>query len=329
MKIVFFDVQEWEKDSFQGKFPDAELVKESLTSSNTSAYQDAEIVSTMTFSSVNKDALSKFANLRYIATRSTGFDHIDLDFAKSNNISVSNVPEYGSNTVAEHTFALILALTRKVYQAINQMKDFKFEHEKLTGVDINGKILGIIGLGKIGTNVLRIANSFGMKVLVFTKTQKPELKKEFSFEYVNLDELLRKSDIVTIHVPLNDDTHHLINKENILSFKKGSYLINTARGGIIETEAIILGLEKEILDGVGLDVLENEKELIEEISVLTSPAHSKSLRELMLDHVLINHPKVLVTPHNAFNSKEALERMTQTTIENIEGFLKGDPQNLV
>ncbi|MEK9178647.1 MAG: NAD(P)-dependent oxidoreductase [Patescibacteria group bacterium] len=329
MKIVFFDVQEWEKDSFQAKFPDAVLVEAPINFKNVSAYTDAEIISSMTFSVLDSQVLSQLPNLKHIASRSTGYDYIDLSFAKNKNISVSYIPEYGSNTVAEHAFALILALTRKVYQAINQMKDFNFDHTKLTGVDIYGKTLGIIGLGKIGINVLRIANSFGMKVLVFTKTQREDLRQKFDFEYVPLDELLRESDIITVHVPLNPETKHMINKNNILSLKKGSYLINTARGEIIETGAIILGLEKGILEGVGLDVLEKEKELTEEVSVLASKLHAEDFKNLMMNHVLINHPKVLITPHNAFNSKEALQRIIDETIENIEGFLKGSPKNLV
>ena len=329
MKIVFFDVQKWERDSFQGKFPDAELIIDPLMLENVANFSDAEIISTFVYSSLNKEVLTKLPNLKHIATRSSGFDHIDSEYAKGSGISISNIPEYGSNTVAEHTFALILALTRKVYQAINQMKDLNFDHSKLTGVDIHGKTLGIIGLGKIGINVLQIANSFGMKVLVYTRTEDKNLKDKFKFEYTDLGRLLRNSDIVTIHVPLTNETHHLINKDNIQSFKRGSYLINTARGAVIETEAILLGLERGILEGVGLDVLENEKDLGEEISVLTSSAHAKDLKNIMLDHVLINHPKVLVTPHNAFNSKEALSRIIESTIENIEGFIKGQPTNLV
>ena len=329
MKTAFFEVQDWERYALSGKFPDAELVSDLLSAKNSSEYSELEVISTFVYSALTEEVLKTFLSLKHIATRSSGFDHIDLDYCKNHGISVSNIPEYGSNTVAEHTFALILSLTRKIYKSVDQVKNLNFEHKELTGIDIHGKTLGIVGLGKIGINVLRIANSFGMKVIVHTTLEDENLKKKFNFEYTDLGELLRKSDIVTLHVPLSPDTKHMINKENITSFKKGSYLINTARGGLIETEAILLGLSNGILEGVGLDVLENERELNEEISVLTSPNHATDLKNVMMNHVLINHPKVLITPHNAFNSKEALSRITETTIQNVEGFLKGHPINIV
>lgn len=268
--------------------------------------------------------LDKLPNLKYIATRSTGYDHIDIAYCKSKNIVVTNVPEYGSNTVAEYTFALLLSLTRKIYQSVNQSKHLNFEHDQIRGVDLEGKTIGIIGLGKIGQHVLRIARGYGMKVMVYNRSQDQEVLKQYEFRYVDLDTLLQNSDIITLHLPLNDQTKHIINKENIMKFKKGSYLINTARGGLIETEAIMLGLDKGILEGVGLDVLEEEKELNEEVAILTSEYRSRvDLKNLIYDHILINHPKVLITPHNAFNSKEALLRITNTTIENIQSFLTG------
>jgi D-lactate dehydrogenase len=151
-----------------------------------------------------------------------------------------------------------------------------------------------------------------------------------NFQLVDLNNLLQKADIVTIHLPLTKETHHIINKDNILNFKKGSYLINTARGGLVDAEAIMLGLEKGILEGVGLDVLEEEKELTEEVEILTRKyGQDIDLKTLVLDHILINHPKVVITPHNAFNSREALERILQTTINNIKGFIDNHPINIV
>ena len=329
MKIVFFEKKDWEKETLSKHFPDAVLTSEKLTAENADKYKDCEIISTFIYSDLNDSVLSKLKSLKLIATRSTGFDHIDINFAKQNEIKISNVPEYGTNTVAEHAFALILSLTRKIYQSINQTRALNFDHEKLTGIDLYGKTLGIIGLGKIGEQVLKIGLGFGMNVLVHTRTKNDKLLGYYSFGYVDFDTLISTSDVVTLHVPLNNGTKHMVNKGNILKFKKGSYLINTARGGLVETEAILLGIEKGILEGVGLDVLEEEQELSEELDVLSKSENQESLKTLVLNHVLINHPKVLITPHNAFNSQEALTKIDKTTIENIQRFLDGNPTNLV
>lgn len=329
MRIVFFETRDWEKEALSKHFPDAVLTSEKLTSQNADNFQDAEVISTFIYSNLDESVLSKMKNLKLIATRSTGFDHINTKFAKANGIKISNVPEYGTNSVAEHTFALILSLTRKVYQSINQTRNLNFDHEKLTGIDLYGKTLGIIGLGKIGEQVLKIGLGFGMNVQVYTRTRDEKLLGYYSFGYVDFDTLLSKSDIVTLHIPLNEETKHIINKDNILKFKKGSYLINTARGGLVETEAILLGINKGILEGVGLDVLEEEQELTEELAVLNKSENQENLKTLVLNHVLMNHPKVLITPHNAFNSQEALTKIDNTTIENIQNFINGHPKNLV
>lgn len=330
MKLVFFEVAQWEKELLQKNFPEAVLTEERLTPENVEKYKETELISCFIYSQIMKEVVDKLPDLKFIATRSTGFDHININYAKTKNILIANVPEYGSRTVAEHTFALILTLTRKIYQSINQAKIFDFEHKNIRGVDLFGKTIGVVGLGKIGTEVVKIAQGFGMNILVFTRTKKEKLAKKLGFQYADLNFLLANSDIVTLHLPYNKQTHHLINKENIIYFKKGSYLINTARGSLVETEAIILGLEKGVLAGVALDVLEGEKELNEEIEILTS-SYKKNidLKTLVLDHVLVNHQKVVITPHNAFNTKEALERILLTTIENINAFLKNQPKNLV
>ncbi len=330
MKLCFFEVASWEKDLLKENFPEAVLVEEKLSLDNVKTYSDAEIVSVFVYSHLSKEVIDRMPNLKFIATRSTGFDHIDISYCQQKNILVANVPEYGSRTVAEHTFALILALTRKIYQSINQAKNFDFNHENIRGIDLFGKTIGVVGLGKIGIEVVKIAKGFGMKILVYNRSQKQELAKNLGFEFVDLKTLISQSDIVSLHLPYTRQTHHLINKENISWFKRGSYLINTARGSLVETEALVLGLEKGILEGVGLDVLEEEKEIMDEIEVLTSTYKKDvDLRTLVLNHLLVNHPKVIITPHNAFNTKEALSRITQTTIENIKAFLNKTPVNLI
>lgn len=322
MKIVFFEVQDWEKELLQKHFPEATLCEEHLTSDNASQYADTEIISCFIYSRLDKPVFNAMPQLKFITTRSTGYEHIDLQEAKIRNVQVANVPEYGSKTVAEYTFALILTLTKKMYQSINQAKNFNFDHKLNRGIDLNGKILGIIGFGKIGIEVLKIAKGFGMDVVVYTHTHDEVLAQKWGFKYVDLPELLQISDIKTLHLPYTKDTHHFINMDNIELFKKGSYLINTARGGLIDTQALVFGLEKGILSGVGLDVLEEETALTEEVAVMTSKyKQTVDLKTLVLDHVLINHPQVVITPHNAFNSIEALERIVETSIANIEAFI--------
>src|SRR3990167_11021332 len=263
-KTVFFEVQDWEENLLRNDFPDSQLIKEKSDVDNAGQFADVELLSSFVYSNLSSEVLQKLQKLKFIATRSTGFDHIDTDYCKEHSIVVANVPEYGSNTVAEHTFALILNLTRKIYQSVNQAKQLNFDHSQIRGIDLYDKTIGIIGLGKIGVNVLRIAHGFGMKILVNTRSKSDELSQKYQFSYTDLETLLRTSDIVTLHLPLNEATKHTINKNNIVLLKKGSYLINTARGGLIDTEALMMALEKNIVAGGALDVLEEEKELNEE-----------------------------------------------------------------
>lgn len=330
MEIIFFEVEDWEKEIIQENFPQAKIVPQPLDENNFSQYQNVEILSCFIYSNLKKELLEKLPNLKLITTRSTGYDHIDINFAKEKNIYVANVPEYGSRTVAEYTFALILTLVKKIYQSINQTKIFNFDHNQIRGFDLAGKTLGIIGLGKIGLEVLKIAKGFQMNILVYTRTKKEELASQYQFQYVDLNSLLSQSDMITFHTPLTQETYHLINSQNIYQIKKGAFLINTARGGLIETQALVKALEENILQGVALDVLEEEKLLAEETEVLTQGYKKEvDLKTLALNHVLVNHPKVVITPHNAFNTYEALNRILQTTINNIKSFIKGNPINLI
>ncbi|HSW97787.1 MAG TPA: NAD(P)-dependent oxidoreductase [Candidatus Saccharimonadales bacterium] len=330
MNITFFETQLWEKEQLQLIFPDAKINDSPLSEDNASEFTDTTIISLFIYSKITAAILDKLPNLKYIVTRSTGYDHIDLAACKARNIAVSNVPEYGSNTVAEFTFGLLLDVTRNITRSVLEAKQLNFDHEKLRGVDLHDKTIGIIGLGKIGQNVLSIARGFGMKVLVYNHSQDEELAKALQFSYTDLDTLLQNSDFITLHVPLVKETTHIINTENIIKCKKGSFLINTARGGLVDTQAILLGLEQEILAGVGLDVLEGEDELIDEVTLLHKQYQNVSkMKTLLYNHILLTHPKVLITPHNAFNSKEALQRILDVTIANIKSFANNTIQNTI
>ncbi len=232
--------------------------------------------------------------------------------------------------MAEHAFALILNLSRKIDDSIERVKKDGFSVEGLTGFDLKGKTLGIVGMGHIGQHVARIANGFEMKVIAFDKFPNAAVAKTLGFTYVTLKNLLKNSDIITLHTPYNKNTHHLINSDNITSIKKGAYLINTSRGGIVETDALVKALADGTLAGAGLDVLEEENFMKEELSLLSKKSlPNTNLKIILEDHVLMEQENVIITPHNAFNSIEALRRISQTTVENILGFAEGKIINLV
>lgn len=332
MKITFFEIQDWEREYLKEKLNNFQLqfVKEKLSLENIARSKDAAVISLFIDSTADKEVLSQLPELKMIATRSTGFDHIDLKTCREKNITVCNVPFYGENTVAEHTFALILDLSRKIHDSIERVKKEGFTSEGLRGFDLKGKTLGVVGLGSIGKHVARIAKGFEMNVVVFDVVEDKKLAKKLEVTYVSLDELLKKSDIITLHVPYNEKTHHLINSENIQLIKKGAYLINTARGGIIETSALVKALEDGTLAGAGLDVLEEECFVKEEGQLLSKEFYKKCDVKIMLEnHILMEKKNVIITPHNAFNSQEALQRILDTTIENVKEFLKGKPINVV
>ena len=330
MKIAFFEVKEWEKEVLPqyAKKLEADVFPQEIEEALDIA-ANYEVLSTFIYSDLSSKNLAKLPNLKMIATRSTGFDHIDLGYCKKNKIAVCNVPSYGENTVAEHTFALILALSRKIVPGVDRVRQGSFLPSGLTGFDLKGKTLGVIGVGTIGQWVVRYAKAFGMKVLGVTNSSHPKQEKKLGYKRVPLELCLAEADIITLHVPYLKATHHLINRQNIARMKKGSYLINTARGPVVETEAILWALEQGILAGAGLDVLE-EEEILDDPNALFSQYVSRDdLKELVTAHLLREKQNVVITPHNAFNSKEAVERIIETTYRNIKSFQAGKPQNTV
>ncbi len=326
-------MEQWESDEILKRFPasGAILSQKKIDEINTPQETDFDVLSVFVNSRLTREVLAKFPNLKFIATRSTGYDHIDLAAAKERGITVSYVPGYGDNTVAEFAFGLILNLTRKIYQGIDQIKESgSFSLAGLRGVDLKGKTIGIVGTGRIGREMVKIAKGFGMQVLAYDPFPNKEFATEMGYEYLPLEEVLGRSDVVSLHCPYNKDTHHLINQKNIGAIKKGAILINTARGGLVETDALIAALQNGALGGVGLDVLEEEGETKDELAYL-SQGHPKEeeLKTMLQNHILMEMPNVLITPHNAFNSQEALQRILNTTLDNIQGFLDNKIQNVV
>ena len=292
-------------------------------------FEDVEVLMPFIHSEVGRKQLEAMPNLRLIATRSTGYDHIDLEAATGRGIAVSNVPAYGENTVAEHTFALLLSLSRKVHHAWTRTQRGDYSSEGLRGFDLYGKTLGVIGAGAIGLHVIRIAKGFGMKVLAYDVNQYQLLADVMDFRYADLDELLEESDVVTLHAPAIPATHHLINKETLSRMKQGALLINTARGSLVDTAALAEALDAGHLGGAGLDVFEGEELVQHEDELLYQAGAEDKLKILVRAHSLQRRPDVVITPHIGFNSKEALLRILDITAENVHAFLGGEPKNLV
>lgn len=332
MKIAFFELEDWEQEYFQNGLGDFELVfsPKRLDEETVSLAASADIISIFTVSRVTKELLAKLPSVKMIAVRATGFDNIDVAAAGAQSVAVCNVPTYGENTVAEHTFGLILNLSRKIYKSIEAVRERGFVPNGLRGFDLKGKTLGIVGMGHIGANVARIARGFEMNVIATDPKEDKKLAKKLNFSYVLLEDLLKNSDIITIHAPLNEHTRHLINSQNIYLVKRGAYLINTARGDIVETGALARALNEGILAGAGLDVLEGEHAIKEERELLQKEITGNiDFKTLLQNHILMEHDNVIITPHNAFNSKEALERIMQTTIDNIQTFKRGKTINTI
>ena len=331
MKIIFFEVPKEEQPIFKQLFEgqDVSFYEEKLNENNINLAKDVEILSVFINSIVSKNIIDLLPNLRFITTRSTGFEHIDLEYCAIKDIKVSNVPSYGSYTVAEFAFSLILNLSRKVINANNHLRetmDFNF-YSSLQGFDLKGKTLGVIGTGKIGKNSIRIAKGFSMNILAYDLYPDMAFAQELGFEYKTLPEVLAQSDVVTLHAPYTKENYHMINKDNISKMKKGIFVINTARGALIDTEALIWGINEGIIAGAGLDVLEGERDLKIENEIVGS--EKIDYKMIVEDQILIDMPQVIVTPHIAFYSKEAEGEIIKTTVENIKGFAENKLQNLV
>ncbi len=333
MKIGFFEMEQWESDAILKRFPGGNVVLsgEKIDEMSAPKETDFDAISIFVNSHLTREVLAKFPNLKFIATRSTGYDHIDLAAAKERGIAVSYVPGYGDNTVAEFAFGLILNLTRKIYQAIDQIKENgSFSLVGLRGIDLKGKTIGVLGTGRIGREMVKIAKGFGMNVVAYDIFPSQEFAAQMGYEYLPLEEVLGRSDVISLHCPYNKDTHHLINQKNVGRIKKGAIIINTARGGLLETDALVMALQSGILAGAGLDVLEGEGETKNELNFLEEGRpQEEGLRTVLQNHILMEMPNVLITPHNAFNSQEALQRILNTTLDNVQGFLDNKIQNIV
>ncbi len=308
---------------------------------------DAEIISTFIYSAITPEFLAAHPRLRLIATRSTAVDHLPMEACRERGVSVANVPNYGDTTVAEHTFALLLALSRRLRQVMLAPKGGRFSYEATRGFDLAEKTLGIIGMGRIGQQVAELAKAFRMKVLAYDVDPAHEVARTLNFTFVPLEELLAQSHILSLHASLSAATYHILNRETFARCREGVLVINTARGSLIDTVALREALDSGHVGGAGLDVLQDERVMRQSasniiaadiVSHLQSDAQAKDardadrvreLQELMLDDALLARSNVVFTPHVAFNSVEAIELLERVTAENITAFAAGQPVHLV
>ena len=332
MRIVFFETEGWEPEQLQsmGKEHDVVFTPSPLSLDNVQEYRDAEIIAPFVHSKVDRAVLDQLKNLKYIATRSTGYDHIDIASCSELAIPVSNVPVYGTNTVAEHAFALLLAISHHIPEAVTKTRSGDFSGAGLRGFDLFGKTLGIIGTGNIGKRGAEIGLGFGMQVLAFDIEPDTEFATRQPIKYVSFEELLRQSDCLSLHVPGGASTLQLLSRAQFAQMKKGMVIINTARGTVIDTQALLAALNDGTVAAAGIDVLPEESAMKSTTNLLgTLPADMPNRDALLANLALLRHDRVIITPHSAFNTREAIARILQTTAENILAFIANETQNCV
>ncbi|CAN5677392.1 2-hydroxyacid dehydrogenase [soil metagenome] len=333
MKIAGFELGTGEQAAWRHLGLDhvVSCTTEALNPFNAADFADVEVVSTFIDSKLGAETLEGLGKLRLIATRSTGYDHIDLDYCKGAGITVCNVPSYGDATVAEHTFALLLALSRRITIAAERTRRGDFSQAGLRGFDLSSKTLGVIGVGGIGRRVIRIAKGFGMDVVAFDTKPDKTLENAMGVRFAGINDVIGTCDVLTLHVPGGAGTQDMISTEQLALMKPEAVLINTSRGGAVNAEALIHALAEGRLAGAALDVLSEESWLRDEAQIFRegSKIHNASLRTLAADHTLLGFANVIVTPHIAYDTREAVGRLIDTTLENIQAFANGGPQNVV
>ncbi len=320
--IIFYDTKQYERIFFEKElYEDYNLqFKEYHLFSDTklsSIEESAEIISVFTASRLTKEILSKFYNLKLILTRSVGYSHIDLDYCKIKGIAVVNTPHYGDYTVAEFTFGILLNLIRRICYGVNELKQGDMYPETF-GSELYGKTIGVVGTGAIGAKVVKIAKGFSMNVICNDINENIDLKNEFYVKYTDLNTLCKLSDFILLHSPLTPKTYHLINREKLSLMKENAVIVNTARGELIDTEALYNALIDKKIKGAALDVLE-----FEDVISNKRPAENldlKNLRTSLINNKLLNLENVIATPHIAYDTKEAVERILNTTIDNLYQF---------
>ena len=310
-KIIFLEVEPIDNSRVRDICPHADIESGVLTESEIAKkYPDTEVLSTFIYTKISEKLMEQLPKLKLIVTRSVGYNHVDVKAAARRGIFVCNVPDYGSHVIAEHVFAMLLSQLRHVREADEKVEGHDFDFHGLRGNSLKGKTLGVVGTGKIGRQVARIASlGFLMDVVAYDRFQNEDLARELHFKYVDsLEEIWEKSDIISLHLPLFPETTHIVNKKSISNMKEGVVIVNTARGELIDTKALIEGLESGKVKCASLDVLEDEK----------NPKNQK------LNERLIALPQVISTPHIAFYSDDAVQKMYESAGRSIHRYLNGE-----
>lgn len=327
MKMLMFDFRESEKEYFNKhdiRDFDIEFIKEPLNEMSVLSekqLKETDIVSIFITSNVTESVIKKFKNLRIIATRSTGYNHIDIKYCIQNNIAVFNVADYGTSSVAQYTFMLILAIIRKLIPAYIDTQKNLISYELYEGRNLDKLSIGILGCGAIGSSVAKIAHFFGMKIYACSFEKNSEIST-FT-EYCSPDELYAKSDIISLHLPYTTDTFHIINDETIKKMKKGVYIINTARGELIDTVALYNNLISGQIGGAALDVIECDKIAVNETPIDIAGNQSICHVKAFAVQKLLGMNNVIITPHIAYNTKESVNYLISSTFNSIRDYSKG------
>ena len=319
MRIMFSDTHPFEKDIFDAtnrEFNfDIQYCDFRMTANTARGIGSADVVCSFVSDKIDRECLQilKEKGVRLLALRSAGFNHVDVQAASDLGIGVCRVPGYSPYAVAEFAVGLLLSLNRKIHKAYHRVRDLNFSLDGLVGVDLHGKTVGVVGCGRIGKVFAKIMAAMGCKVLIYDSNVDEEMKSNPAVSYVGFDQICLQSDFISLHVPLNKDTLHLINEGAISKMKPTVLLINTGRGALIETKALIKALKKGCIGGAALDVYEEEENVF---------FHDLSATGLQDDTLarLLTFPNVLITSHQAFLTQEALGNIAETTLKNIRNY---------
>jgi D-lactate dehydrogenase len=323
VKIAFFSTKPYDRAFFEGASRDQRhaitFLEPRLTPTTASLASGYPVVCAFVNDQLDAPVLASLhaGGTRLIALRSAGYNHVDLTAAARLGLAVVHVPRYSPHAVAEHTLALLLALNRNIHRAYNRVREGNFSIDGLLGFDLHGKTVGLVGVGQIGYCVARILHGFGCRVLAVDPQPLPEALEEHVVP-CSFNHMLAVADVISLHCPLTPATHHLINRTAVVRMKRGVMLLNTSRGALIDTAAVIDGLLSGQIGYLGLDVYEEEAELFYE------DRSNRMIRDEIFSR-LITRPNVLVTGHQAFFTREALTTIAQTTLQSISDFADGRP----
>ena len=325
--IIFYDIKQFERDFFEKELFDKynlEFKEEELTPETQISYleENAEIISVFTSSRLTSEVLYRFKKLKLILTRSVGFSHIDMDYCNENHILVANTPRYGDYTVAEFSFGILLNLVRRICYGVNELKNGDMYPETF-GMELCDKTIGIIGTGSIGEKSVKIAKGFSMNVVCYDVLKNIKIEEKYNVKYVDLNTLCKLSDVIMLHAPLTPNSYHLIDRDMISLMKDNAIIVNTARGELVDTEALYDALLDNKIKGAALDVLEYEETISNK-----RPGENinlKNLRTSLINNKLLNLHNVIVTPHIAYDTQEAVNRILEMTISNLNDYRQNIP----